>query len=105
MTGQKGLSRWIDSNLSDSLLRWVFAPIEEGMVGCAALGEVALVGSLPVVEIHGDIEVFLGLLDAFVEGLSEGNAEELFLDRAMEAFDETAGLRGTDFGVAVRDLV
>lgn len=55
MAGHKDVSRYNDFNSSDSLLRWVCAPIEEGLVGRAALGAVALVSSLPVVEIHVDI--------------------------------------------------
>lgn len=42
-------ARWNDVNSIDSLLRWVCTPIEEGLVGSAALGAEALVGSLPVV--------------------------------------------------------
>ncbi len=63
-------------------------PVQERLVGRAALGAVALVGALTVVKLQVTVQVALELIEAFVEGLPERHAEELHLHRAMETFTE-----------------
>jgi hypothetical protein len=93
------------SSSGDSLLRKIVQAIQESLVRSPALGAVAVMGALAVVELQILIQVLLQLLDAFVDGLAESDGEELFLDSAMEAFAESVGFGRVDAGPSVADLV
>ena len=51
------------------------------------------------------VEIVLQGLDALVEGLAHLEAEELVEHRAVEALDETIGLRRLHFGATMLDAI
>lgn len=75
------------------------------MQRCAALGAIAMVGALAVVERDVIIQVALQLFERFIERLAEGHGVKFFLHRAMKAFADAVGFRRADVGAPVGDLL
>src|SRR2546426_5251102 len=79
--------------------------IPERLIGRAALGAIALVGALAIVELHVAIQVALQLVQRCVERLAERHTVELLFHRAMEPLTEPVRLRRADIGSPVLDLL
>jgi len=79
--------------------------LQKDWVRCSALGAVALVGALAVVDRRILVEVTLPLLQGLVEPFAEGHRVKLLLPRAVETLAEAVGFRRADVGTPVRNLL
>ena len=77
--------RQIIGFLHQTVFLQLFHSVQECLVGCSALRAVALMGALAVVELQVTVQVGLELVEAFVEGLAEGDREKLLLQGAVGA--------------------
>ncbi len=84
-----------DSSLGCDLLRRLIHSIHEGPAGRAALGAIALVGALAVVEPQVAIQVLLQLVERLGERLAEGRVEELFFPMPVTARGTLGSLKSS----------